>query len=85
MKKIILLSLISIIVKSQTVPSYVTRNKDTLYLINDTLGKQVAKAWEGEYYKPERDGKKPVIIFVDVAYIKNRYNKKFKQSTAIKK
>ena len=53
--------------------AYVTSKKDTLYLVNDPLGKAIACSWEGEYYQPERDGKRPHIVFVDVAYLRNRH------------
>ena len=53
--------------------SFVTTKKDTLYLINDRLGKTIAGSWEGKYYVPERDGKKPYILLVEISYIRQRH------------
>lgn len=54
--------------------SFVTYQQDTLYLIDEGLGKLTAKLWEGKNYKPERDGKKPKIVFVTQNYILTRYS-----------
>lgn len=54
--------------------SFVSQKKDTLYLIKDNLGKQIASSWEGEYYQPKRDGRKPYIAFVSQQYILNRHS-----------
>ncbi len=44
--------------------SYVSPNKDTLMLLNDSFGKLIAKAWDGEK-------KKPIIVFADQSVIDN--------------
>lgn len=54
-------------------PSYVSSKKDTLYLVNDSFGKLIANSWVGERYDPQRDGKKPVIMFVSQKYILKRH------------
>lgn len=82
MKKLLLLfSLIATTTYAQH--SFVTKNKDTLYLVNDDLAKQIIKVWE-EYYVPARDGKKPAIILVDVVYVKNRMKKNQTKTTTTK-
>jgi len=43
--------------------SYVSKNKDTLMLINDLTGRNIANSWER--IKLEEGEKKPVIIMVD--------------------
>lgn len=53
--------------------SFISHGKDTLYLLNDDFGKLVASVWTGKFYKPERDGKKPTIIFVSHQYIQMRH------------
>ena len=52
--------------------AFVTSKKDTLYLVNDNLGKTIARSWEGKYYIPERDGPKPCILLVEISYIRHR-------------
>lgn len=42
--------------------SYVSKNRDTLWLINDNVGKLIASSWDDTKNKE----KKPVIIMVDV-------------------
>lgn len=54
--------------------SYVTHQKDTLFLVNEGIGLTIAKVWEGHYYKPSRDGKKPKIIFTTQNYIVARHS-----------
>lgn len=46
----------------ETKISVVSENRDTLWLINDEIGKMIANTWEIETDPPER---KPVIILVD--------------------
>lgn len=55
--------------------SYVTAKKDTLYLVNEGIGLTIASMWEGKYYKPERDGKKPKIVLTTQNYIVSRHTK----------
>jgi hypothetical protein len=54
--------------------SFVSYRKDTLYLVNEGIGLTTAKLWEGVYYRPERDGKKPKIVFTTQKYIIARHN-----------
>ena len=42
--------------------SQVSKNKDTLWLINDEMGRLIAKSWEIDNLAYE---KKPVILLVD--------------------
>lgn len=59
--------------------SFVTSKRDTLYLVNEGIGLATAKLWEGNNYKPERDGKKPKIVFVTQHYIIARHENKVLQ------
>lgn len=67
-----------------TTVSFVTKQKDTLYLVNDDIGKMIANAWTGKLYDPQRDGKKPEIVFVTYQYIQNRYMSTSKRKTVTK-
>jgi len=53
--------------------SYVSKGSDTLYLVDDNLGKMIASTWDGKYYILERDGRKPEIVLTTQHYILNRY------------
>jgi len=55
--------------------SFVTHKKDTLFLVNEGIGLTIAKVWEGDFYKIERDGKKPKIVFTTQNYIVARHSK----------
>lgn len=44
--------------------SCVSMNKDTLWLINNFVGQQIAKSWK--FYEDKPEEKKPMIILVDV-------------------
>lgn len=64
---LLFLSMFSIISLGQTSTkpkiSYVSKNKDTLWLIDDETGRLIAESWTFEpNYTAE---KRPVIIFVD--------------------
>ena len=41
--------------------SYVTKNRDTLYLVNNELGKMISQVWTENKYKEH-----PVVLLVDV-------------------
>jgi hypothetical protein len=45
-----------------TIISYVTQNKDTLYLQDDAVGKLIKTLWDDNKFVADR--KKPVIVFV---------------------
>jgi hypothetical protein len=64
--------------------SFVSHGKDTLYLLNDDFGKLVASVWNGKFYKPERDGKKPTIVFVSHQYIQMRHKANAKKTVVSK-
>lgn len=49
--------------------SYVTPNRDTLYLINDELGKTIYDIWQ-------KDQNKPIILFIDDKKLMNLYSSK---------
>jgi len=75
----------SIRAQETTTVSFVTKHKDTLYLINDDIGKMIANAWTGKLYDPQRDGKKPAIVFVSYQYIQNRYIAVTRKKTTVNK
>jgi hypothetical protein len=69
MKKLLTLILMAICIASTAQSdeklSYVSPKKDTLMLLNDSFGKLIAKAWDGEK-------KKPIIVFADQSVIDNK-------------
>tara|TARA_R110001592_G_scaffold284110_3_gene552403 strand:+ start:2289 stop:2549 length:261 start_codon:yes stop_codon:yes gene_type:complete len=52
-----------------TKASFVTQNRDTLYLIDDPLGHTIKKTWEDKKLKDI----KPVIIFKDYIWIEEKH------------
>lgn len=69
MKKLFALSILSISTSisfsqtyhADTLVSYVSPKKDTLYLVNDALGQTIYDIWKND----KKTYDKPVIIFVD--------------------
>lgn len=59
--------------------AFVSYRKDTLYLVNEGIGLTIAKSWEGALYIPERDGRKPKIVFTTQKYIVARHESKVSQ------
>ena len=49
--------------------TFVTQNRDTLYLIDDPLGYSIKKTWEDKKLKDI----KPVIIFKDYIWIEEKH------------
>ena len=45
--------------------SRMSNNKDTLYLMNNDIGKMIQQIWADQSYVDKHRGKKPMIVMVD--------------------
>ena len=60
--------------------SFISKNRDTLFLVDDNLGYIIKNIWETE---PKR-GDKPTIIFKSLVWIENKNKLKIKEYEFIK-
>ena len=60
--------------------SYITQNRDTLFLIDNYLGKLIEYSWE----IGPKDVEKPTIIFKSMAWIENKNKLKIRKDELIR-
>jgi hypothetical protein len=60
--------------------SFISKNRDTLFLVDDNLGYIIKNIWETE----PKTGDKPTIIFKSLVCIENKNKLKIKEDEFIK-
>jgi hypothetical protein len=60
--------------------SFISKNRDTLFLVDDNLGHIIKNIWEKESKVVE----KPTIIFKSLIWIENKNKLKIKENESIK-